>query len=287
LIFERYLNGARESSYANIKSASKTILSALVGIAIDRGLIPGIDTPVAAYFPELLEHDPDERKRRITIESLLTMRSGLQSTSSRNYGAWVHSPHWVRYVLSRRMLSPPDFQMEYSTGNSHLLSAILTKVSGTSTWEFANSVLAEPLGIQLARWPQDPQGIYFGGNDMEMMPRQMVLFGELYLNRGRAGDKQVVPAGWINASFLPRTRSRRSDRLYGYGWWIRDLAGFRSYYAWGFGGQFIFVIPDLELVVVATSSTSTGRDRRGHLGDVYDLVEEQIIPAVAPAEISL
>ena len=113
------------------------------------------------------------------------MRPGLEGTSNRNYGAWVTSRNWVRHALARPMFAAPGEEMEYSTGNTHLLSAILTQATGKSTWQFANEVLAKPLGFSLAQWPRDPQGIYFGGNDMLMTPRQMLAFGELYLNDGR------------------------------------------------------------------------------------------------------
>ena len=110
------------------------------------------------------------------------MQSGLESTSNRNYGAWVQSGNWVRHALAKALVSRPGTDMTYSTGNSHLLSAILTKATGRSTWQFAQEALAKPLGFTLAQWPRDPQGIYFGGNDMLMTPRQMLAFGELYLN---------------------------------------------------------------------------------------------------------
>jgi CubicO group peptidase (beta-lactamase class C family) len=287
IILERYFHGARANRPANIKSVSKAIVSALVGIAIERGLIESIHAPIGTYFPALLSSGADPHKQQITIQDLLTMRSGLESTSNRNYGAWVQSKDWVRYALTRRVLGPPGGQMIYSTGNTHLLSAILTKVSGGSTWDFARESLAEPLSISLPRWPQDPQGIYFGGNDMLLTPREMAAFGEMYLRGGRANGRQIVPASWVEESFIPRTRSRISRRLYGYGWWIRDLAGHRGYYAWGFGGQFIFLFPDLDMVVVTTSSDSPGAGRRDHLGEVYDLVEDHIVVPVAAAQRAL
>jgi CubicO group peptidase (beta-lactamase class C family) len=280
LILERYYNGARATRPANIKSVAKSVISALVGIAIDRGLIAGVEQPIATFFPDAFARD-DPMKRRITIEDLLTMRSGLESTSDRNYGAWVRSANWVRYVLNRPLVSVPGTEMDYSTGNTHLLSAILTKVTGKSTWQFAQETIARPLGFTLARWPQDPQGIYFGGNEMLLTPRQMLAFGELYLNRGRANGRQIVPERWIDVSFVPRGRSDWSDQQYGYGWWIRELAGYRCYYGWGYGGQFIFVVPDLHLVIVTTSSTAVDEERRGHRRTIYDLVERYVIEPIA------
>jgi len=280
LVLERYFGGARAATPANIKSASKSVIAALVGIAVSRGLIPDVDQRIAAYFPELAK-DPEPKKRDITIEDLLTMRSGLASTSGRGYGAWVQSGNWVRYVLARPLVDEPGTRVEYSTGSSHLLSAILTKAAKMSTWQFAQEQLAKPLGFSLTRWAQDPQGIYFGGNEMLMTPRQMIRFGELYENDGRIGDRVVIPKDWIDRTQVGRGRSRwGSDREYGYGFWIREFAGHQSYYAWGYGGQFIFVIPELDLVVVTTSRSDVSRERRDHLAAIYDIVENLIVPNV-------
>jgi CubicO group peptidase (beta-lactamase class C family) len=279
LVLERYFQGARAGQLANIKSASKSVISALVGIAVTKRLIKDIDHPIVEYFPELLK-DPEAGKRTITVEDLLSMRSGLDSTSGRNYGAWVTSRNWVRHVLSRPLTDEPGTRIEYSTGSSHLLSAILTKATGMSTWQFAQQELARPLGFSLARWPQDPQGIFFGGNEMLMTPRQMVSFGELYANDGRVGDRQVLPKSWIDRTFVSRGRSRwGSDREYGYAWWIRQLSGRDTYYAWGYGGQFIFVVPSLDLVMVTTSRSDVSRERRDHNEAIYDLAA-QVVRAV-------
>jgi CubicO group peptidase (beta-lactamase class C family) len=282
LVLERYSKGIQPTRLANIKSASKSVMSALVGIAISRGIIPGVDQPIESYFPDLLKTEKEAAKRRITIEDLLTMQSGLESTSNRNYGSWVLSSNWVRYALTRPLSDPPGTRMVYSTGNTHLLSAILTRATGKSTWQFAQESFAKPLGFTLAQWPRDPQGIYFGGNDMLMTPRQMLKFGELYLHRGQVDGVQIVSAEWVKASFTPHAQSTREwDRFYGYGWWIRDLAGFRTHYAWGYGGQFIFVVPELDLVVVTTSVSDANQERRSHLRAIYTLVEDFIIPAIA------
>jgi len=279
---ERYYHGRDASRVANLKSASKSVISALVGIAIERGHIEGVEQPIEDFFPELAR-ESDAHKREIAVEDLLTMRSGLESTSNRHYGAWVLSSNWVRHALTRRLLHEPGTVMDYSTGNTHLLSAILTKASGTNTRAFAQKVLAEPLGFTLANWPRDPQGIYFGGNDMLMTPRQMLAFGELYLNGGVVNGRRVVSQAWIDRSFIPRGRSHYSDQQYGYGWWIRELGGYQTYYAWGYGGQFIFIVPDLDLVVVATSSESVGARRRGHRRTLYEIVEQLVIEPVAGA----
>ena len=273
LVLERYFNGTRATTPTNIKSASKSVISALVGIAVAKGHIKSVDQKIVDYFPELAT-DPDKRKRDITVEDLLTMRSGLESTSGRNYGAWVVSPNWVRFVLRRPMIDEAGTRVEYSTGSSHLLSAIITKATKRNTWQFAQEELARPLGFTLAKWPADPQGIYFGGNEMLMTPRQMVEFGELYLNDGRIGQQQLIPKEWVEKTQIGRGRSRwGSDREYGMGFWIRDLAGHDSYYAWGYGGQFIFIVPGKDLVIVTTSRSDVSRERRDHLDSIYRLAE--------------
>ena len=290
-IFEHYYNGRRAAQPANIKSASKSIISALVGIALDRKLIPSLDTRIVTFFPELAQ-DADPRKREITIEHLLAMRSGLEGTSNRNYGAWVTSRNWVRHALARPMFARPGEEMEYSTGNTHLLSAILTQAAGKSTLAFANDVLARPLGFMLPPWPRDPQGIYFGGNDMLVTPRQMLAFGEMYLNNGRAGAAQVLPASWVQKSCEGRARNRRPgnpffdpisgvdsmrDRKYGYGWWVHTNEGHDTCFAWGYGGQYIFLVPDLQLVIVTTSSPDVAEERRSYRRTLLEIVAEQIV----------
>lgn len=277
LVAEYYARGVRATTPANIKSASKSLIATLTGIALDRGLITSVRQPVATWFPELRQ-DKDPRKARITIEDLLTMRAGLESTSGRNYGRWVQSPNWVRFALSRPMVAAPGDEMQYSTGSSHVLSAILTKVAGVSTWQFAQDALARPLGFALAKWPQDPQGLYFGGNDMLLTPRQMVAVGEMWLKRGQVNGRQVVPAAWVDTSCVARTRSVfDSTREYGYGWWTQAFEGGTACFAWGYGGQYIMVFRDLDLVVTATSSTTVSEERRGHRRELFDLIEQEIL----------
>ncbi|MEO8257448.1 MAG: serine hydrolase [Acidobacteriota bacterium] len=283
LVAEYHARGVRPDAPANVKSASKSIIAALVGIAIDRGIIKSVREPIATFFPEL-RRDPDHRKQLITVEDLLTMRSGLASTSGANYGAWVRSRNWVGHALGRPIVSEPGTAMQYSTGSSHLLSAMLTRATGASTWQFAQDALAKPLGISLARWPQDPQGVYFGGNEMLLAPKQMVAIGELYLAHGRANGRQVVPAAWVDTSCAPRTTSVWDpDRRYGYGWWIQDFRGGTACFAWGYGGQYIFVFRELDLVVAATSSTAVSEERRDHRRSLFELIEEHVLQPLGAA----
>lgn len=271
-VFEHYARGHGPNRPANIKSASKSVIATLVGVALDRALIKSVHEPLIRFFPEL-GRDPNRRKQAITIEDLLTMRSGLQSTSGPNYGPWVRSGNWVTYALARPLIADPGSTMQYSTGSSHVLSALLARVSRTSTWAFAQSSLGKPLGIQIPRWPQDPQGIYFGGNDMLLTPRQMLAFGELYRNKGQLNGRQIVSEKWVETSCVPRTTSLFDPgRQYGYGWWIDVIGGHQACYAWGFGGQFILVFPELEVVIAATSSTAVSDERRGYRGELLALI---------------
>jgi CubicO group peptidase (beta-lactamase class C family) len=281
LVLEHYAPKIKAAGLANIKSASKSIMSTLIGIAVSKRLIGSIHDPAAKYLPALARASAD--KRAITIQDLLTMRSGLESTSGENYGRWVSSRNWVQHAVEKQLVSKPGTTMEYSTGTSHLLSAIITRVSKTSTWQFAQTTLGTPLGISFARWTRDPQGIYLGGNEMLMTPRQMVEYGELYLNRGRAGERQIVPAAWVAESCRPRTQSRwDSSREYGYGWWIQDVGGHRSCFAWGYGGQYVFTFPAVEAVVVVTSTTAS-EERHGYRRRLFQLLGDHVLAPLATA----
>jgi len=284
LIVEKYFNGQDARRKANVKSVSKSIMSALVGIAIERGHIANLDEPISTHFGPLIPDYTGTPKERITVGNLLSMQAGLETTSFYNYGKWVQSDDWVRFALDQPLQVEPGTKLQYSTGNTHLLSAILTQATGKTTLAFAREVLGRPLGFELAAWPQDPNGIYFGGNNMELTPRQMLAFGQLYLNEGRSNGSQVIPAAWIETSFTPLAESAREEgRFYGYGWWMREMAGYQATFAWGYGGQFILLVPKLDLVVVTTSSSLPGSDRRAHIRSLYQLLEDQVIQPAGTA----
>ena len=277
LVAEYYARGVGPTRLENVKSASKSVIAALVGIAIQRGYIKGLREPIAAYFPELKE-DRDARKRSITIEDLLTMRAGLESTSGPNYGRWVQSPNWVRFALARPMVAEPGSDMQYSTGSSHLLSAILT-----NTGKPALERRACPSGSRRAMAP-DPRRRLLAATRC-VTPKQMVALGELYLHRGRVNGRQIVPEAWVDTSCVPRTASVfDADRRYGYGWWIQQFDGGTQCFAWGYGGQYIFVFRDLDLVVTATSSAAVSEERRGHRRRLFELVEQQVLAPLRAAD---
>ena len=275
---ERYFHGATAESHANIKSASKSIISALVGIAIEEGAIAGLDQPVASFFPSYIPPDADARLRQVTIGNLLSMQAGLEPTSFGNYGAWVSSRNWVRNALVRPFVDAPGGRMLYSTGNTHVLSAVLTEVTGMSTLEYARSRLFAPIGVRLASWMADPQRIHFGGNEMRLRPRELLAFAELYRNGGRHEGRQIVPAEWIERSWVQRTTSPYNGHGYGLGWWIRQRRGYDVYFAWGYGGQYAFVVPELRLTVVTTSDPVSPREG-GHNRALHGLLTDLLIPA--------
>jgi CubicO group peptidase (beta-lactamase class C family) len=272
VLAERGYRGHSVSAATNIKSASKSIVSALVGIAIDKGVLEGVDQEIAPLLASDLPADPDPRLRDITIGNLLSMQAGLERTSGANYGAWISSPNWVRDALARPFADEPGGAMLYSTGSSHLLSAILTRATGRSTLALARDWLGPLEGFSIAGWERDPQGIYLGGNQMAMSTRSLLAFGDLYRNGGRTPDgRQLVSPEWIEASWQQRTASRFTGDAYGYGWFQRDIGGRTVHYAWGYGGQMIYVVPSLELTVVMTSDADSPAGRSGHRDRLHDL----------------
>ncbi len=282
IYLEEYFNGSNRNKLVNIKSASKSIVSALIGIAVEQGFISDVNEPIKNYFDSMPIDNFSDEKKDITIANLLSMQSGLRPTSNRNYGAWILSKDWIGFALAQPMEASPGTVMRYSTGNTHLLSAILTRATGKNTWEFAREFLGEPLGFTLAPWPTDPQGIYFGGNDMEMTAWQMLRFGELFINSGRFKEEQIVTENWIKQSFQKHAISTRErGRYYGYGWWLKEMAGYDTSYAWGYGGQYIILVPKLDLVIVTTSNSTPHQDRRSHRRELTNLIEDYIIRVVA------
>ncbi|MGI9202705.1 MAG: serine hydrolase domain-containing protein [Woeseiaceae bacterium] len=282
IVVEKYFNGQNARRKANVKSVSKSIISALVGIAIEKGYIANVDEPISTHFGPLIPDYSGTAKEHITVGNLLSMQAGLETTSFYNYGKWVLSDNWVRFALDQPLRAEPGTKLQYSTGNTHLLSAILTQATGKTTLAFAREVLAGPLGFELAPWPRDPDGIYFGGNNMELTPRQMLAFGLLYLNEGQRNGNQVIPATWVETSFTPLAESAREEgRFYGYGWWMREMAGYPTTFAWGYGGQFILLVPKLDLVVVTTSSSLPGNNRRAHIRSLYALLEDKVVRPAA------
>lgn len=279
IIASRGYRGHTVSEPTNIKSASKSVISALTGIAIDRGILEGTDQRIAPLLADDLPADPDPRLDEITIGNLLSMQAGLQRTSGRNYGRWVTSRNWVRAALAQPFVDDPGGAMLYSTGSTHLLSAILTRQTGRSTLALARDWLGSLEGFQIGAWERDPQGIYMGGNQMAMSARSLLAFGELYRRGGVTADGQrLISAGWIDQSWRRRTRSRFNGDGYGYGWFMRGIGGHEVKYGWGFGGQMLYVVPALDLTVVMTSDEDNPSARTGYRNALHGLLRGIMTP---------
>ncbi|WP_376100045.1 serine hydrolase domain-containing protein [Roseomonas sp. CCTCC AB2023176] len=278
VLAERVLRGPGLDVPTNIKSASKSILSALVGIGLARGVLRGLDQPV---IPLLGRAPPgaDPGVEAITIGHLVSMRAGLEGTSGANYGAWAASRDPVAYALTRPFLDMPGGAMIYSTGSSHMLGAALAAAARRPLLDLARDWLGQPLGVEVPAWPRDPQGRYYGGNDMRLSPRALLRFGEVYRNVGLHGGAHVLPADWVRESWIPRGRSAWSGQLYGYGWWLGEAAGTAVPFAWGYGGQMIYVVLALGVTVVMTSDPDGPRDR-AHQAALHALMAERIMPAL-------
>ncbi|MDI7865157.1 beta-lactamase family protein [Rhizobiaceae bacterium n13] len=279
-IAERAYRGNSLSQPTNIKSASKSVISAMVGIAIEKGMLDGPDQRVAPILKTDLPVSPDPRLSEVTIGNLLSMQAGLQRMSGPNYGRWVSTGNWVRSALAAPFIDEPGGGMLYSTASTHLLSAILTRVGGKSTLALAREWFDPLVGFSIAAWERDPQGIYLGGNQMAMTPRSLLAFGELYTRGGLTNrGVQLVSADWIARSWTPRTNSIFTGDAYGYGWFLRSIGGVQVRYGWGYGGQMLYVVPSLGLTVVMTSDENNPSARTGYRDRLHGILGE-IVTAV-------
>jgi len=235
-----------------INSCTKSIVSALIGIAIENNEIENVNQPISDFFPELKDTIDYEKKKDIKLHHLLTMTSGL---SWPEYGNWeflnnlVNSSNWVKFILDRPIANNPGEVFNYNSGASHLLSAIISRSTGMNSYEYADKHIFKPLDIENITWMSDPQGNSSGGFGIEMSAYDLVKIGALYLNKGRKENSSLIPEHWIDESTKPKVFVSKSLGHYGYQWWIKDF----GYYAMGNGGQFIFVIPDMNLVSVFIS----------------------------------
>ena len=264
-------------SPTNIKSASKSIVSALAGIAIQRGELEGPGQPIAPILRDDLPADPDPRLATVTLGNLLSMQAGLERQSGANYGAWISSRNWVRAALAAPFTQNPGGRMQYSTASTHLVSAILTRVTGRSTLDLARDWLDPVPGFRITDWERDPQGIYLGGNQMAMSTRSLLAFGAMYAQGGRAGGQQVVPEAWVEESWQSRTSSIFSGQGYGYGWFIGQASGRPVRYGWGYGGQMIYVFPASRgrpaAAIAMTSDPDQPSARTGYRNDLHVLAD--------------
>jgi hypothetical protein len=254
LIGERYFHLYNQNDSQAIHSVSKSILSALIGIAIDRGFIRNIHQRMMDFFPDYAETVVDPRFFEITIEQLLTMTAGFPPNESspgfRNpYELdMLASPNWIEFIFSHPLEFNPGEEYHYSNADTHLLSALITRATGMSTKHFADTYLFEPLNISVRDWMQDPQGYYTGGFRMYFVPRDLARFGDLFLHYGDIDGRRILSPFWVGDS----TRFHVPGEQFGYGylWRMYNIFDYDCYFAWGYGGQFILNIPELNMVIV-------------------------------------
>ena len=272
IVLEKYYPPYKQDTLHEMYSVTKSVISALVGIAIEEGYLHSVDDLVMDYFPGRQFEIQDARKQSITLEHLLTMSAGLEW----DFDEMVSSRDWVQYTLDQPMYFDPGEEFFYSSGNAHVLSAIIQDVSGLDTRDFAGQVLLDPLGIQQYRWQVDVNGIPKGGWGMSMTPRDMAKLGYLYLHQGMWDDQQIIPTAWIKASTERHIQVPDPlepwDLYMGYMWWLHEDG---LYAAQGMKGQFIYVIPQSDLVVVITSDIPDEKYAQPQL-----LIRDYIIPSV-------
>ena len=288
LVLDAYRYPFHKGMTHYIHSCTKSITSALIGIALDHGDLTTVHQPLLALFPAHPIANVDARKRAITLEHLLTMTTGLQCRDSHVYnwaGLWqmMRSRNWASFVLDLPMAEAPGERFEYCEGASYLLAVILQQTTQMRPLEFAKRHLFAPLGITEVRWRASPQGVDIGGGEMWLTPHDMAKIGWLYLNHGRWDTRQVVSADWVTASTHGQIAATPVPR-YGYQWWADTASYWRQdlqttldvdyFFAWGYQGQYIFVVPSQQLVVVFTGKLE---------GDAIFLPKQFLHDTILPA----
>lgn len=257
VVAEAYYAPFKAGMKHRINSATKGVVGILAGIAVGQGVLGSTDTPVLDFFPERKPAHLDDRKKAMTLQSLLDMTSGidwkepLSAAVPETLIAMRSSADWLQFILDRPMALQPGSAFNYNSGNSHLVSAILARKTGMSTQDFAAQQLFKPLRITDFRWSKDPQGVSIGGYGLYLHTSDMAKIGYLYLHRGAWNGAQVVPRAWVDRVFsasvpmAPAGSSRYADF-----WWT--LPERRAYMAVGFNRQIIMVLPDIGVVAAMT-----------------------------------
>lgn len=262
-------------------SIAKSVTSAMTGIAIRDGLIKGVQEPVLDYFPDVAKTTQDESLPELSIEHLLTMSAGFNTaTLPADLSNKDASFDAARSVLTNHLQDKPGETFFYDSGLPHVLSTIIQQTSGVKLEEYARSNLFGPLGITDLSWGSDPQGITIGGSELSLRPQDMARLGYLYLHNGEWNGEQIVPAEWVQASTTVHMETKglmdaAEDDGYGYYWWIDSWGGYSAH---GFGGQYIFVLPKFDMVVVFTSGLPEANFPAPH-----ELVRTYLLPAAESA----
>jgi len=267
-IVEEYFERFPSDSLEHVRSVTKSVMATLIGIAIDKRFIKGVDESMAKYIDEATDE-----YERITIKHLLTMTSGLEWDEGIGYNdnnEMKASKSQLNYMLNKPIVYEPGTKWNYSTGGTHLLSIILTRASGMSTLEFAQKYLFNPLGIQDIRWKQFSGGYYGGGSGLELKPSDMVRLGELFLHKGNYKGRQIVSKSYMeDATSIqqPPNDFFGDTSGYGYCFWISNETKAEGYAAQGYGGQTILVLPDYEMIIVTTYKWRVNGNQAGKQQD--------------------
>jgi CubicO group peptidase (beta-lactamase class C family) len=301
LVTEAYFHGTSPSTAYSVKSVSKSILSALFGIAQREGILPDMTAPLRDYLPAKYFPDgPESKKAKIPLWTLLTMSAGLVWDEDRDARAFTTSTDWVKYTLDKPFEFRKDSDVEvvpgekwhYSTGLTtvavHVLTNALEKKTGSrDLYAWANAQLFSKIGIDVRRWDQDASGTLTGGMEMFLTARDMARFGQLYLDLGialtPAGQlEQVVPMKWVIDSQVGLYPSDDRGGKYNAWWWMRTMSGRPAYFAAGYGGQYVVVVPSLKLVIVTTSKSDTPYQMTGIQDLFLHPMFDRIVAAVTP-----
>lgn len=285
LLVEAYFRPYDKDSLDHLRSATKSIMTTLIGIAIDKKLIPAVDAPIANYLPV-----PSGEKEKITIKHLMSMTSGLEWDEGIGYNdnnEMMDSGNPVRYALDNPLKHQPGSTWNYSTGDIHLLSAILTEATGENTLSFARTHLFKPLGIEEVKLQCFDDGYYSGGSRLEMKPLDMLKIGQLYANGGEYEGVRLLSARFIDeATSLqnPKGAFKNTEEGYGYGWWIGNPMGMKAYMASGYAGQTIAVVPQLKLVMVVTQEWLVNGQKAIKQQDEAQEIAKWVVEAVLQVE---
>ena len=259
LAFERYFGGANAATLHDVRSVTKSIVSALVGIAVADGALPSLDASIADYLDA--EYELDAADRPVTIRHLLTMTSGFQWNESggTDYNSWILAgDDHVQYLLDRPHAAAAGSRWTYNSAAVHALGVILERATRRSLPDYAEEHLFRPAGIVGARWESLGAGRVNGGSGLDLRAQDLLRLGQLFLQAGASGGRELVPETWVrgstsSSSALHTTLGPLASVSYGYLWWTAAAGARDAFFAWGYGGQFIYIVPSLELVVVATT----------------------------------
>ncbi|MEO8167692.1 MAG: serine hydrolase [bacterium] len=287
LVKEEYYTLAQKYTGASVASVSKSITSSLVGIALREGYLDSIGQKLVSFFPEYVTPNLDPRTRDISIEHLLTMRSGFNYVEGDDHSnVFNQNTNWMKEGIALPLHDTPGLTFNYASINAHLVSGLLTKASHMSTMDLAERFLFGPLGITILSWPKDPQGYYFAGSGMMFYPRDMARFGYLFVNNGLLDGRTILPAAWVQSSTQPHDDQTRTWGMfrnvkYGYFWWAAQWNTDSVFLAVGYGGQFIIGVPRMNLVIVITSNADvTQAEADAHHLAILDVVARRVLSAV-------